>query len=58
MIMLDREPLGVMLMCTYCYFQGKLFGLAAAAVEERIKSRTLSKIDKTDDFKFISEECD
>ena len=58
LITLDREPLGVMLMCTNCYFQGMLFGLAAAAVEERIKNRILSKIDKTDDFKFISEECD
>lgn len=58
MIMLDNEPLGVMLMCTNCYFQSKLFGLAAIAVEERIKRRILDKIDKTDDFKFISEEGD
>lgn len=58
MIMLDCEPLGVMLMCTNCNFQGMLFELASTAVEERIKSRTLHKIDKTDDFKFISEECD
>jgi len=58
MIMLDCEPLGVMLMCTDCCFQSRLFGLAAAAVEERIKSRILNKIDKTDDFKFILEECD
>lgn len=58
MIMLDYEPLSVMLMCTNGYFQSKLFGLAAAAVEERIKSRILNKIDKTDDFKFISEEYD
>lgn len=47
-----------MLMCTDCCFQGKLFDLAAATVEERIKSRILNKIDKTADFKFISEECD
>lgn len=58
MFMLDYEPLGVMLMCTNCNFQSMLFGLAAAAVEERIKSRLLDKIDKTDDFQFISEEWD
>lgn len=58
LITLDHETLGVMLMCTNCYFQGMLFGLAATAVEERIKNRILKKIDKTDDFKFISEECD
>lgn len=58
MLMLDYEPLGVMLMCTNCNFQSMLFGLAAAAVEERIKSRLLNKIDKTDDFQFISEEWD
>lgn len=58
MIMLDYEPLSVMLMCTNCYFQSKLFDLAATAVEERIKSCILNKIDMTDDFKFISEEYD
>lgn len=58
MITLDYEPLAVMLMCTSCYFQSILFSLAADAVEERIKSRVLNKIDKTDDFKFISEEYD
>ena len=58
MIMLDCETLGVMLMCTDCYFQSKLFGLAAAAVEERIKNCILNQIDKTDDFKFILEEGD
>lgn len=58
MIMLDCEALGVMLMCTDCCFQGKLFGLAAAAVEEQVKSCLLNQIDKTDDFKFISVESD
>lgn len=58
MILLDYEPLAVMLMCTDGYFQSKLFGMAADAVEERIKSRVLDKIDKTGDFKFISEEYD
>lgn len=58
MIFLDHEPLAVMLMCTSSYFRSMLFGLAADAVEERIKKRVLGKIDKTDDFKFISEEYD
>lgn len=58
LIMPDCELLGVMLMCTSCYFQCRLFELAAAAVEERIENRILNKIDKTGDFKFISEECD
>lgn len=58
MITLEYEPLAVMLMCTSTYFQTMLFGLAADAVEERIKKRVLDKIDKTEDFKFISEEYD
>lgn len=58
MITLEYEPLAVMLMCTSTYFQSMLFGLAADAVEERIKKRVLDKIDKTEDFKFISEEYD
>ena len=58
MIMLDCEALGVMLMCTDDYFQSKLFDLAAAAVEERIKNCILNQIEMTDDFKFISEEGD
>ncbi len=58
LIMADCETLGVMLMCTGGDFQSELFELAAAAFEERIKSRVLNKIDKTEDFKFISEEND
>lgn len=58
MVMLDYEPLAVMLMCTSCDFQSMLFDLAAAAVEERIRSRLLNKINKTDDFKYLSEEWD
>ncbi len=58
LIMADCETLGVMLMCTDGDFQSELFELAAAAFEERIKSRVLNKIDKTEDFKFISEEND
>lgn len=58
LIMVDCETLGVMLMCTDCDFQDELFDLAAASFEERIKCRVLNKIDKTEDFKFISEEND
>ncbi len=58
MIMFDDETLGVMLMCTSGDFRSLLFDLAAAAVEERIESRILNTIHKTDDFKFISEEWD
>ncbi len=58
LIMADCETLGVMLMCTDGDFQSELFELAASAFEERIKSRVLNKIDKTEDFKFISEEND
>ncbi len=58
LIMADCETLGVMLMCTGGDFQSELFELAAEAFEERIKSRVLNKIDKTEDFKFISEEND
>lgn len=54
MIMLDCEALGIILMCTDCSFQGKMFDLAATTVKNCI----LNKIDKTDDFKFISEEGD
>lgn len=35
-----------------------LFYKAAETFEERLKSRVLDKIDKTEDFKFISEEYD
>jgi len=58
MIMLDNELLGVMLMCTNCDFQSKLFDMAVTTVRERIKKRISNQIDKTDDFKFISEEGD
>lgn len=58
MIAPDCETLGVMLMCTDCDFQSELFDLAASVFEERIKERVLDKIDKNEDFKVISEECD
>lgn len=57
-IELDREALGIMLMCTNCYFRNMLFNKAAENFEERVKSRVFNKIDKTDDFKFICEEYD
>lgn len=57
-IELDREALGVMLMCTLGHFRNMLFNKATEAFEERIKKRVLDKIDKTDDFKFICEEYD
>lgn len=58
MIMLEYEPLAVMLMCTDGDFRSTLFNLAADTVEERIKKNVLDKIDKTEGFKFISEEYD
>lgn len=58
MITVDHEPLGVMLMCTMGEFRSMLFNKAAETFEERLKSRVLDKIDKTEDFKFISEEYD
>lgn len=55
---LDREALGVMLMCTYGDFRSMLFNKAAKTFEERLESRVLKKINKTDDFKFICEDYD
>ncbi|MDE6731647.1 MAG: hypothetical protein K2J77_02060 [Oscillospiraceae bacterium] len=55
---LDRETLGVMLMCTLGHFRSMLFNKAAEAFEERLKKRVLDKIKKTEDFKFICEEYD
>lgn len=57
MISLDYEALGVMLLCGSREYKNSLFKKAQAAAEERIKS-VLDKTDKTDDFKFISEEWD
>ena len=55
---IDRETLGVMLMCTSGIFRSMLFGKAVEAFEERIKKRVLDKAKKTDDFRFICEEYD
>lgn len=55
---IDVETLGVMLMCTMGEFRSMLFNKAAETFEERLKSRVLDKINKTGDFKFISEEYD
>ena len=57
-IELDREALGVMLMCTLSHFRSMLFNKAAEAFEERLKKRVLDKIQKTEDFRLISEEYD
>lgn len=60
MMTVDYEPLAVMLMCTsnLCGFRDRLFNKAAEALEDRIKSRVLDKIEKNKDFKVISEEYD
>lgn len=60
MMTVEYEPLAVMLMCTsnLCGFRDRLFNKAAEALEERIKSRVLDKIEKNKDFKVISEEYD
>ena len=57
-IELDREALGVMLMCTLSHVRSMLFNKAAEAFEERLKKRVLDKIQKTEDFRLISEEYD
>ena len=57
-IEIGNETLGVMLTCTTGDFRSMLFNKAAETFEERLKSRVLDKIDKTGDFKFISEEYD
>lgn len=58
MLAIANEPLAVMLMCTSGEFRSMLFNKAAEAFEERVKSRVLDKIDKTEDFQTISEEND
>lgn len=58
MFAVNSEPLAVMLMCTNGEFRSMLFNKAAAAFEERVKSRVLEKIGKTEDFQTISEEND
>lgn len=55
---LDRETLGVMLMCTNSLLKNRLFNKAAETFAERIKSSVLKKIKTTEDFKFILEEYD
>lgn len=58
MILLDDEPLAVMLMCTDCDLQCTLFDMAAAAVEEQIKDCIYNKVNRADDFQFITETGD
>lgn len=57
-IELDCEALGVMLLCTNGDFRSMLFNKAAETFEERLKKRVLDKTEKTENFKFISEEYD
>lgn len=57
-IAFDYERLAVMLMCTNGDFRSMLFNKAAETFEEQLKKRVLDKIEKTEDFKFISEEYD
>lgn len=55
---IDRETLGIMLMCSHSLLPNRLFSKAAETFAERIKSRVLKKIKTTEEFKFISEEYD
>ena len=55
---LDRETLGVMLMCTDSLLKNRLYNKAAETFAERIKSRVLKKIRTTEDFRFIMDEYD
>lgn len=55
---IGNEALGVMLTCTSGDFRSMLFYKAAETFKERLKSRVLDKIKKTEDFKFICEEYD
>lgn len=54
----DNEAFRVMLLCTEADYRNTLFRLSVSAMEEHIKERVLDKIDKTKDFRFISEEYD
>ncbi|MBR1736845.1 MAG: hypothetical protein IJ736_07495 [Firmicutes bacterium] len=54
----DNDTLGVILMCSPPEHSDDLFDFAVANITNRIKSRVLELIDKSDDFKFISEEYD
>lgn len=57
-IAFDNERLAVMLMCTNGDFRSMLFNKAEKTFEDQLKKRVLDKIEKTGDFKFISEEYD
>lgn len=55
---LDRETLGVMMMCTNSYFTNILYNKASETFAERLESRVLKKTKTTEDFRFICEEYD
>lgn len=54
----DRDTLSIMLLCTPESLSTELFYFAVYVMTEKIKANVLDKIEKTDDFKFISEEYD
>ena len=47
-----------MMMCTDENFCGELYEFAVSSITERIKNNVLDKIDKSENFKLISEEYD
>ncbi|MDE6833243.1 MAG: hypothetical protein K2J39_03200, partial [Ruminococcus sp.] len=51
----DIKTLRTMLRCADYEYRDELFGLAVDVMIQRIKTNT-DKMDKTDDFKFITEE--
>ncbi|MDE5834301.1 MAG: hypothetical protein K2H26_02135 [Ruminococcus sp.] len=54
----DIENLRIMLLCADENFCGELYEFAVSSITERIKNNVLDKIDKAENFKLISEECD
>lgn len=54
----DRDTLTVMLLCAPNSLGTGLFYFAVYLMTEKIKENVLDKIEKTEDFKFISEEYD
>ncbi|MDE6677462.1 MAG: hypothetical protein K2K02_00320 [Ruminococcus sp.] len=54
----DSEILRIMMMCTDENFCGELYEFAVSSITERIKNNVLDKIDKSENFKLISEEYD
>lgn len=57
-IKFDDEALGVILLCSEKNYRHKLFDSAVKLAENRILENISDRLDKTEDFKFISEEYD